>query len=60
MWAEKSDIPHILADLRKRLETNRKASSLFDTQRFRGHIEQAYATMWEVHASGAAPHPFAV
>jgi len=49
-----------LADLRARLEANRKACGLFDGGRFARDLEKAYQTMWEIHACGAQPRSFAV
>jgi predicted O-linked N-acetylglucosamine transferase (SPINDLY family) len=50
----------LLAGLRTRLEANRNTSRLFDPGRFVLGIEQAYLTMWQIHASGQPPRPFAV
>jgi protein O-GlcNAc transferase len=36
-----------LADIRARLAQNRKSFPLFDTDRFRQHIEAAYVAMYE-------------
>ena len=33
---------------------------LFDTDRFRRHIESAYVTMYERYQRGEPPHSFAV
>jgi hypothetical protein len=33
---------------------------LYDTDRFRRHIESAYARMWEIHERGESPRSFAV
>jgi protein O-GlcNAc transferase len=52
--------PARLADLRARLERNRATCPLFDTDRFRRHIESAYVTMWERHQRGAPPASFPV
>jgi predicted O-linked N-acetylglucosamine transferase (SPINDLY family) len=52
--------PGRLADLRVRLENNRTACGLFDGRRFARNLESAYATMWEIHASGEKPRGFAV
>jgi predicted O-linked N-acetylglucosamine transferase (SPINDLY family) len=49
-----------LARLRARLEANRKTSRLFDAGRFARSIEDAYLTMWEIHASGQPPRAFCV
>jgi predicted O-linked N-acetylglucosamine transferase (SPINDLY family) len=50
----------LLADLRARLERNLATSPLFDTDRFRRHIEAAYTTMWEISQRGEKPQAFAV
>lgn len=52
--------PQRLAELRARLERNLATSPLFDTDRFRRHIEGAYTTMWERNERGEPPLPFAV
>jgi protein O-GlcNAc transferase len=49
-----------LADIRARLARNRTTQPLFDTERFRRHIEAAYATMWERAEHGEPPASFAV
>jgi len=49
-----------LDDLRARLQANRATSRLFDGGRFARSLEQAYLTMWEIHASGEQPRAFAV
>jgi predicted O-linked N-acetylglucosamine transferase (SPINDLY family) len=52
--------PARLAALRQKLARNRRSTPLFDTDRFRRHIEAAYATMWENFQRGEGPRPFAV
>jgi predicted O-linked N-acetylglucosamine transferase (SPINDLY family) len=52
--------PAQLAELRTRLESNRLTHPLFDTDRFRRHIEQAYVTMWERWQRGEPPDNFRV
>jgi protein O-GlcNAc transferase len=52
--------PGLLALFRARLQANRKTSGLFDGGRFARSLEQAYAAMWEIHASGQSPRAFAV
>lgn len=52
--------PAMLAELRRKIALNRSAARLFDTQRFRRHIEHAYLTMWEMHRRGESPRSFAV
>ena len=49
-----------LAAIRARLERNRSTCPLFDTERFRRHIESAYSTMWERWQRGMPPASFAV
>ncbi len=50
----------LLAQLRARLEANRKGSPLFDGGQFARNLEKAYSTMREIHASGEKPRAFAV
>jgi predicted O-linked N-acetylglucosamine transferase (SPINDLY family) len=52
--------PSKLADLRARLARNRATHPLFDTDRFRRHIESAYVAMWERYQRGAPPASFSV
>jgi len=52
--------PAMLRDLRETLARNRLTAPLFDTDRFRRHIESAYWTMWEIHQRGEAPRSFSV
>ncbi len=52
--------PARLKALRQKLAHNRSAMPLFDTGRFRRHIEAAYATMWEIFQRGEAPRGFSV
>lgn len=52
--------PGILADLRMRLDRNKATCPLFDTDRFRRHIESAYVTMHERRLRGDAPESFDV
>jgi predicted O-linked N-acetylglucosamine transferase (SPINDLY family) len=52
--------PTELAEVRARLSANRTTMPLFDTGRFRHHIESAYVTMWERHQRGDLPAGFAV
>jgi predicted O-linked N-acetylglucosamine transferase (SPINDLY family) len=49
-----------LAETRSKLARNRDTFPLFDTDRFRRHIEAAYITMWERHQRGESPTSFAV
>jgi predicted O-linked N-acetylglucosamine transferase (SPINDLY family) len=50
----------LLADIKARLAQNRATYPLFNTDRFRRHIEAAYVTMWERGQSGEPPASFAV
>ena len=50
----------LLAELRSRLQRNLSTSPLFDTDRFRRHIEAAYTIMWEMQQRGEPPRSFAV
>ena len=46
--------------LRERLQQNRLTCPLFDTDRFRRHLEAAYQAMWETYVRGESPRSFAV
>jgi predicted O-linked N-acetylglucosamine transferase (SPINDLY family) len=52
--------PARLAAIRRKLADNRLTHPLFDTDRFRRHIEAAYTTMWEMHRRGESPRSFRV
>jgi predicted O-linked N-acetylglucosamine transferase (SPINDLY family) len=52
--------PQRLAAIKSRLSANRDTYPLFDTDRFRRHIEAAYTTMWERYQRGEPPESFAV
>ncbi len=52
--------PAALAAIRGKLSANRLTSPLFDTARHTRSLEQAYATMWNIHKSGEAPRAFSV
>jgi predicted O-linked N-acetylglucosamine transferase (SPINDLY family) len=52
--------PVLLAGFRRRLEENKPRMPLFDTDRFRRHLEQAYTTMVEIQRRGDSPHSFNV
>jgi len=52
--------PSELAAIRRRLGENRLACPLFDTDRFRRHIEAAYVRMRDRHRQGQAPERFAI
>ncbi len=49
-----------LAALRAKLAANRTTTPLFDTDRYRRHIETAYQTMWDKFHNGEAPDSFSV
>jgi protein O-GlcNAc transferase len=50
----------LLGGFRRRLTQNRATCALFDTDRFRRHIESAYTTMWERQRRGESPRCFSV
>jgi protein O-GlcNAc transferase len=52
--------PSLLHGLRERLAQNRSAYPLFDTSRYRRHIEAAYSRMWEMWQRGDSPRSFSV
>jgi protein O-GlcNAc transferase len=52
--------PPLLASLREKLGEHRRTHPLFDTDRFRRHIEAAYVTMWESSQRGENPRGFTV
>ncbi|HET7086255.1 MAG TPA: tetratricopeptide repeat protein [Rhizomicrobium sp.] len=49
-----------LKPLRDRLARNKSGCALFDTDRYRKHIEAAYRTMWERWLAGEKPKGFTV
>ncbi len=50
----------LIEALRRRLDSQRESAPLFDTDRFRSHIEAAFTTMWETWRRGEAPRNFSV
>jgi len=52
--------PQRLIALRRKLETNRDASALFDLPKLTGNIEAAYARMWQTWLSGSTPAAFSI
>jgi predicted O-linked N-acetylglucosamine transferase (SPINDLY family) len=52
--------PLLLAETRATLAQNRRAAPLFDTDRFRRHLEAAYQIMVERSRNGLAPATFRV
>lgn len=57
---ELATTPTLLAGVRAKLARNRTSHALFDTDRFRRHVESAYVTMWEKYKRGDPPASFAV
>jgi protein O-GlcNAc transferase len=49
-----------LTAVKAKLAQNRLTCPLFDTDRFRRHIEAAYMTMWEIWQRGENPRSFSV
>jgi protein O-GlcNAc transferase len=49
-----------LQSIRRKLEQNRLSYLLFDTNRFRRHLEAAYLTAWEIWQRGESPRSFRV
>jgi predicted O-linked N-acetylglucosamine transferase (SPINDLY family) len=49
-----------LAALRHKLAAVRDSAPLFDSDRFRRHLESAYLAMWQRHLDGQAPASFRV
>jgi predicted O-linked N-acetylglucosamine transferase (SPINDLY family) len=52
--------PAMLGELKAKLARNRGTHPLFDTDRFRRHIESAYTTMYERYQRGEPPQNFSV
>jgi protein O-GlcNAc transferase len=52
--------PCALAGFRERVKQNRNVYPLFDTDRYRRHIESAYTKMWGLWQQGERPRSFAV
>jgi predicted O-linked N-acetylglucosamine transferase (SPINDLY family) len=51
---------NFLDGLHARLERNKRSGPLFDTDRFRRHIESAFTTMREIRERGEEPRAFSV
>jgi predicted O-linked N-acetylglucosamine transferase (SPINDLY family) len=49
-----------LGAIRQKLQQNRLNCALFDTDRFRRHIEACYTTMWDIWLRGEKPQAFSV
>jgi predicted O-linked N-acetylglucosamine transferase (SPINDLY family) len=52
--------PTLLAEIRARLARQRSTRPLFDSTRFRLHLESAYRTMYQRHCQGLPPAGFEV
>jgi len=52
--------PALLSSMRRKLADNRAPCALFDSDRFRRHLEAAYATMWDIYRRGESPRSFRV
>ena len=52
--------PQLLRILREKLARNRLTTPLFDTDRFRQHIEAAYRKMWDIFRHGEVPCSFRI
>jgi protein O-GlcNAc transferase len=52
--------PSLLEGYRSQLAKNRLTYPLFDTDRFRDHIEAAYLEMWQIWRRGEQPRSFAI
>jgi protein O-GlcNAc transferase len=52
--------PMLIASIRQKLDASRKTLPLFNTDRLRRQIEQAYMTMWDIAQRGEPPRSFAV
>ena len=52
--------PALLQSTRQKLERNRSTCRLFDSDRFRRHIEAAYEKMWDIYLRGESPRNFRV
>jgi protein O-GlcNAc transferase len=52
--------PSVLQELGERLQRNRLSYPLFDTDRYRRHLETAYVRMWENWQRGESPASFTV
>ena len=52
--------PEKLVNIRRKLERNRLTTPLFDTQRFTGHLEEAYRVMYERYQADLPPDHLAI
>ncbi len=51
---------NLLADLKSRLDVNRKSAPVFDGGQFAHNLEQAYTTMHAIYTAGEKPRAFSV
>ena len=51
--------PAMLPDVKARLARKRTTHALFDTDRFRRHVESAYVPLWKRAQRGEPPDSFA-
>jgi predicted O-linked N-acetylglucosamine transferase (SPINDLY family) len=49
-----------LAAVRRRVETHRRTTPFFDTQRFVRNLERAYGCMWKIFEEGKPPQPIRI
>jgi predicted O-linked N-acetylglucosamine transferase (SPINDLY family) len=60
-WALRlASTPAMLADIRAKLARNRTSHPLFNSDRYRHHLESAYQSMWNRHQCGEPPESFPV
>jgi predicted O-linked N-acetylglucosamine transferase (SPINDLY family) len=52
--------PDLLSGIRHKLQDNLRVAPLFDTDRFRRHLEEAYSTMVDIQRRGEGPRSFRV
>jgi predicted O-linked N-acetylglucosamine transferase (SPINDLY family) len=52
--------PDLLEGIRRKLQGNLRTTPLFDTDRFRRQLEQAYGTMVDIQRQGQRPRGFSV
>jgi predicted O-linked N-acetylglucosamine transferase (SPINDLY family) len=52
--------PELLSGIRHKLQDNLRIAALFDTDRFRRNLEQAYSTMVDIWKRGETPRSFRV
>jgi predicted O-linked N-acetylglucosamine transferase (SPINDLY family) len=50
----------LLGEVRAKVARNRTTYPLFDTDRFRRHMESAYETVWRIWQAGEPPRPVKV